>query len=580
MIDLKTLCRASHLIVLCLVIGLTIQPALAQPALKKADIERAEKQRAEAANSLLTLAELLAARREQAVAIKKLKLELRKAKEAASKKELEADITSANGKLAQIDAQISALSTGVAEDEIKYDQSTKFDLRGELEQLVQPFVKMMRDATENARQIDRLKNTIGIAEQRQRAATRANDRLALLLSIEKQQDDKSKVGTRKHLEDLSETWEKRTKEAQHLLETARQQLSLRLDQQANAPSSIGTYATRYFSDRGLNLLLGIVALATVFLVMNVIGKVADYLRKRQGYGQTFATRVIRLLFRIATVVIAFLAMLTVFNLLNDWLLMGVACIFLIAGAWIVIRMLPEIIEQVTLLLDLGAVQENERVLFDGVPWRVDRLDFYTNLVNPALDGGTFTVPVRELVGLHSRPAAKGEAWFPTRKSDWVQLQDGRIGRVVSQTPELVQITELGGARRTFETAAFLAEAPRNLSSGYRIKTEFGLDYRHQDIATTEIPEKLRTYVQSGLTEILGGRDALKNVDVDLIRTDDSAIVFEIEVDVAGDMASQYEDVERAIARLMVDAANANNWTIPFPQIVLHRGAAGASTPPV
>ena len=46
--------------------------------------------------------------------------------------------------------------------------------------------------------------------------------------------------------------------------------------------------------------------------------------------------------------------------------------------------------------DLGAVQENERLMFAGVPWLVERLDLYTHLVNPALDGGTFTVPVTGL----------------------------------------------------------------------------------------------------------------------------------------------------------------------------------------
>ena len=50
--------------------------AYAQPSLKKADIERVEKLRAEAAESLLTLSELLAARKEQAGGITKLKLSI------------------------------------------------------------------------------------------------------------------------------------------------------------------------------------------------------------------------------------------------------------------------------------------------------------------------------------------------------------------------------------------------------------------------------------------------------------------------------------------------------------------------
>ncbi|MGI9480677.1 MAG: hypothetical protein ACR2PI_28595 [Hyphomicrobiaceae bacterium] len=543
--------------------------AIAQPALKKADIERVEKRREEAANSLETLADLLTARREQATAVKKFKTELRDAKEDATRKELEDKIKAENSKLAQINAQISGLSTGVAEEEIEYDQTAKFDLKAELESLIQPFIKMMREATENTRQIEALRSTIAAADQRQRAATRANARLALLQSIEKQKGDETNKEIKDHLAALAKDWEKREKEALHLVETAQQQLQLRLDQQANAPSGIGIFATQYFSRRAMNLLLGLAALGGVFILMSVIARTADYVRRRRGYQRSFTTRLISLVFRSVTMLLAVLAMLAVFNLMNDWLLMGVAAIFILAAVWIGVRMLPQLVEQITLLLDLGAVQENERLLFAGVPWLVKRLDLYTNLVNPELDGGTFTVPVRELVGHHSRPAAEGEAWFPTRKGDWVQLSDGHIGRVVSQTPELVQIVELGGARRTFETTAFLADAPRNLSTGYRIKTEFGLDYQHLDIAVSEIPTRLAEHVRTELGDLLG-ENGVRNVDVDLLRADDSAIIFEIETDISGDMASRYEDVERCVAHAMVAAANQNGWVIPFPQMVLHR----------
>jgi hypothetical protein len=541
----------------------------AQPELKKEDIERNKKRRKEALNALETLSELLESSKEQKGVVAALKAELRDAKEAVTKKEIEAKIKIESGKLAQISSQISALSTGIGAGQRKYDQTTEFDLKNELESLVQPFIKMMRDATENTRQIEKLKSTISLAQQRQSAAARAHNRLTFLRSIEKQDGEADAEAIKAHLSKFIKHWEKQEEDAQHLLETAQQQLQLRLDQQANAPSGIGIFATRYFSNRGLNLFLGLAAFAVVFIAMDLIARLADYIRRRRGYRRSFVIRLTNLIFRSVTILLAFLAMLTVFNIMNDWLLLGVSVVFVLAAAWIGLKMLPQLIEQVTLLLDLGAVQENERLLFAGVPWRVQRLDIYTHLVNPALDGGTFTVPVRELVGHHSRPAADGEAWFPTRKDDWVQLSDGQIGKVVSQTPELVQIVELGGARRTFETTAFLADAPRNLSTGYRIKTEFGLDYRHQQIAVDEIPRLLREHVLKGLVELLG-EEAIANVDVDLLRADDSALTFEIETDIVGAMASRYEDVERAVSALMVDAANVNGWSIPFPQIVMHR----------
>ena len=560
------------------------QAALSQD--KSEEIQRQQKLREEALNTLDTLDDLLQARDGHLSTLQQLTQELKATKEEAIKKTVEEKIKAETKDLAQLDKQISALTTAVTEDEVGGDRNQKFNLQTELESLVQPFVKMMKDATENARQIESLKRTLVTAEKQQELAKRAVERLELLSSVE---EDKGKISSalsvnnkpaetsknakpspaRQHLSKLLETWQERQQEAKNLEETAEQQLTVRMDQQSQSSGGLGTYATQFFRNRGLNLLLAISAFGGVFIVMGLLARLAGWLQRRQGIPRTFATRLVGLLFKVATAIVAFLAMLAVFNVMNDWLLLGIASVFAIATAWIGLKMLPNISEQITLLLNLGAVQEGERVMLDGVPWRVQSLDFYTDLANPALDGGTFTLPVRELVGLHSRPAAKDEAWFPTRKGDWVQLKDERIGHVLNQTPELVQVREIGGSIVTFETTAFLAEAPRNLSFGYRIQTEFGLDYRHQAIATDEIPDRLGHHVEDGLGNLLG-QGAVESVDVDLISLGDSAIVFEVEATIRGAFADRYEDVEREIARLVVDACNKFNWSIPFPQMVLHR----------
>ena len=535
---------------------------------EKEEAAKQVKRRAEASAALDTLASMLTTRGEQLKVIEDLKAELRRAKEDATKKEIEKKITAAQGKAAQLDRQISALTTGVSEEEMRGDEDEKFNLQSELESLVQPFVKMMKDATENARQIESLKRTIELARERQQIADRAVERLRLLEDVGKAGNGQ-KTPAIKHVGVVIKDWKKRAEEAANLEDTARQQMQVRLDQQSTSADGLGTYATQFFRSRGLNLLLAISAFGAVLLIMDLIARVAGYVQRRQGIPRSFATRLVSLIYRLATMIVAFLALLAVFNIMNDWLLLGIASLFALAAAWIGLKLLPNIVEQVTLLLNLGAVQERERVMMAGVPWRVDRLDFYTDLVNPALDGGSFTVPVRELVGLHSRPSAEDEAWFPTSKGDWVQLDNGHVGQVVTQTPELVQVKELGGSLVTYETSGFLAMAPRNLSTGFRMKVEFGLDYRHQKDATDTIPDKLQAHVMKGLvTEF--GEEAIAHIDVDLLRAADSAIVYEVEADFPGDMAPRYEDIEREMARLLVDACNVHDWTIPFPQMVMHR----------
>jgi hypothetical protein len=132
--------------------NLGLSSAFAQDATKVAEAAAKQvKRRADAAEALDTLASMLKTNTDQAKAIKALKRELQHAKEAASKKELEEKIKQANVKLKQLNLQISALTTGVSGDEMKDDQAKAFNLQSELEGLIQPFVKMIKDATENSR---------------------------------------------------------------------------------------------------------------------------------------------------------------------------------------------------------------------------------------------------------------------------------------------------------------------------------------------------------------------------------------------------------------------------------------------
>lgn len=530
-----------------------------------------EAKKEQAQEALDTLVNLLSTRTGQEKLVDSLKKELQQAREEASKKELEEKIKSAQDKLSQLETQITSLSAGVADDSFSDQAAEKFDLRSELESLAEPIVKMLKSATSEARQIEKLRATYDEAKHQQGIAEKAVERLSELQAqnADAPKDvDHSKL--KDHFAKLLADWKKRQKEQSDLANTAEQQLELRLTEQANAPSSVGTYATGFLRNRGLNLILALTAFFSVFTGLRLLGGAMLTLRQKRNIKPNFAIRLGGLLFKVFTVAASLFAMLFVLNMLNDWILLGLTSVFAVALSWIGLKMLPEIVEQTTLLLNLGAVQEGERVMLAGVPWRVERLDFHTDLVNPELEGGTFTLPVKELSGLHSRPAAVEEAWFPTSKGDWVQLKDGRVGRVMTQTPELVQIEELGGARVTYATSDFISEAPRNLSTGYRVEVVFGLDYRHQAEATDEIPRRLQRHVEEGLLRLLE-EGALLSVQVDLLKAGESSIDYEVEADVAGAFAHRFEDVEREMSRLLVEACNLNGWTIPFPQLVVHRG---------
>ena len=478
--------------------------------------------------------------------------------------EREARIAEINDELDKLSRQIGAVATGVSEEEYGVSANAAFDLNAEAQALLEPFIAMLRDATENARQIERLRRDLNEAKRRKGLADRA---LATLKPMRDLADDPDLIET---LEQRRAQWEARANAESDLSAALKQQLDDRLSDRGATQTAAGEAASSFVKDRGISLLLGIAAFAIVFGVMRLIHQAARWLRVKRRIRRNFYTRLSNLVFTALTPILAVTAMLTVFNMRNDWLLLGIFAIMLVALLWIGIKMIPEMIDQVTLLLNLGAVQEDERVIFDDTPYLVKRLDFYTDLENPALEGAEFTLPIKDLIGLHSRPSGPDEPWFPSLRGDWVRLADETFGQVVSQSPDMVELEVPGGSRMTYTHDDYLAEKPDNLSNGFRSEIVFGLSYRHQDIATGEAMEMLKDHIREGLLKLVPEQHLL-DVGCEMLESGDNAIIYEVEADLDGVVAPLMEDVERELTRLCVDACNKFGWEIPFPQMVVHKG---------
>ena len=553
-----------------LFLSLALIVALSAPAISQttddADTERLIRERA--SESVQTLVPLLEARSAAAEKIAAKVAEIEAASE-AEKEPLNEELNLLNDELAALEDQISVVATGVSEESFREQEPAQFDIRTELQRLVEPFLTLLLDATQEARDIETTRRDLTAAEQRYNAALTAMDNLDAALTSTEDSTVTSELAEKRLL------WDERLATSESQVAALKQQLEDLLLNRVTAGRHVQTAFQGFFRERGLSFLLGVTAFVTVMMVCRLIARMTRRYMERTRRPRTFTTRLVGLLFSVFTVAASFAAMLIVFNLRNDWLLLGLAAILLVALIWIGIRMMPSLFEQVTVLLNLGSVQEDERIVLNGVPYNVARLSFYTDLVNPALDGGEFTLPVRELIGLHSRPAADSEAWFPSEKGDWVRLADGNAGQVVVQTPEMVVVELLGGAHVTYQTADFLAQTPENLSRGFRVETEFGIDYRHQAEATGSIIETMRAGVAAQMTAFVGA-DHIRDVEVEFLRAGASSLDFEVEVDVTGDAAPRFEEIERELARVLVRLATEQGWEIPFQQVVLHQMPAAAA----
>jgi hypothetical protein len=444
-----------------------------------------------------------------------------------------------------------------------------FDWQEELSKLLKPILAELENATAESRVIGDLRAELNQVEERKGLAEEAVARLERLLG----EGPSDELGGR--LEERLAHWRRVAEDTANRYTALDIQLENRLAQRQSVFDETTTYAKRFFQTRGLNLLLAVAAFSAVFFGVRFLSSLLGRLQSSKSdagtAGTKFSSRLTALLLHVFSVLGGLIAMMLVFNMAGDWFMLGIIVIFLIGVAWASIKTLPSQVETVRLVLNIGAVREGERILFNALPYKVEVLGFRVRLVNPRLDGGLQEIPVNALVGHYSRPAGADEEWFPTRTGDWVELADGHMGQVSQQSPSAVHLSELGGEEVVYPTDVFVGLNPRRLSERFRVVSTFGIDYRHQAIATTEVPERMREKLAQALPDLIP-REHIKAIAVHFQSAAASSLDYEIHVDVAGDAARQAPLIRSSIQRILVDACNDNGWEIPFTQITLHQAA--------
>ena len=135
---------------------------------------------------------------------------------------------------------------------------------------------------------------------------------------------------------------------------------------------------------------------------------------------------------------------------------------------------------------------------------------------------------------------------------------------------MVEIEDFGQSRITYSAQTYLSLNTMNLSKGYRIQTVFGIDYRHQKIMLTTIPELMFEVFYQDLKDLLG-KEEIKRVTTDFWMAGDSSLQYEYEAYIKGSSAHMFEEVERVIIYAFGKVCNEYNIVIPFPQITYHKG---------
>ena len=462
--------------------------------------------------------------------------------------------------------EFAELASHLDVQQFEQPDEAELQLEEEVLELLAPLVDAVKSATAAPRELAALRKRAEALRERARVAAAARQRTEATRDALPDPSAERAEATR----ELEERWAPLLDELRRELLVVEANLGRREANQVPVWTRVTDAAQRFLQSSGLNVLLCAATFLLVFFGLRWIGDLA--LRRKRQRG--FSIRLVEVLLRALTLLVAVAAAVGVLYARDDWLLLPIAVIFLVGAGWVVVKAAPIFFEQVRLILNVGPVREGERLVVGGVPYRVETLQFYSRLTNPELEGGALRVPVKDLVGMRSRPLGQGEPWFPCRAGEVVALDDGVVGRVRLQTPEVVVLVERRDAPRTYPTIAFLAQNPRNLSQGFELFLIFRVDFRHLEGATDEIPDVLVRAVRDGL-DADPDRDALRDVVVELEDAGESSIRYAVLVEFEGAAAGRYYDLRREVNRLLVAACVERGIVIPVPQLRIQ----SASAPP-
>jgi len=460
----------------------------------------------------------------------------------------------------------SALLPNVDTQLMANEKNSTFNWRGELLMVIEPLLSSVKSMTERPRQMTELREHIELDTKKLSIAEQA------LLTIQKVSAHPLNDGAAARLQATRERWIDARNLVNESLQISRVQLGrLQTDEDSSADGLL-TGLKGFLTGRGLTLALAILAGASGSVLMKLCWHVINTrLVKKSTRRKAMWYRLLAYSYHLSTLVVVIVVVMYVLYLRQDVLLMGLAFLA-VAAAMISLRtFLPRFLTEIRLLLNMGAVREDECVVHEGLPWQVMSLNMFTILSNPALEG-IIRLPLNVMTSRVSRPVVKNELWFPTQQHDYIILPDKTFGQVLSQTPDLVKLSVKGGMSMSIPTAEFYAMKVMNLSSDdtFSITATFCLDYSLREMSLNVIPELLKLGVLCRLKNsgFQPGKDII-SVQVEFKKAGISSLEFHILTSVNSSRAVDYFSLERLIQQACVAVANKHQWVIPLPQLTLH-----------
>ena len=443
----------------------------------------------------------------------------------------------------------------------------EYNWRSELIEIASPLLESLKSVTEKPRRKAEL-----MAE-----GERLQQRLALAVEaaavLKQRQEFSDRAGTTQRLQLLSDKWDSQISELEQSRELVSQQLESINENKSDFLTAISNTSRAFFLGRGLTLFLAVLGALLAWGLAKFIWWFANqYLIAKRIRRRSFWYRLFSYSYFLVTFIFIVVAIFVVLYLRDDILLIALMFLLLAAATLSLRNLIPQYMKEARLLLNLGAVREEEVVVYDGLPWIVRSLNLYSTLHNPKLTG-IVRLPMDKVKTLVSRPV-KENIWFPTSKGDYIFLSDGSFGKIIRQTPDLVEVEVRGGMVMTFRARDFYAQKITNLTrrETFGVSVSFSVDQLQQPFDQDHVSSQIISAIRLALTDA-GYGDGVRDIIVDMQPSSASSLACVVYLTVVSKYASNYFSLQRIVQKVSVDVSNSNNWSIPNQKLAVHSGMA-------
>lgn len=459
--------------------------------------------------------------------------------------------------------EFESIATGMEIEGTDGGPIRAFRLEEEIMEVLRPLIEGLKQMTSRPRELERLRKDLAFYENTLPGIRQAIARVSAFKEAAKD------PLLKQHLSETLLSWHEKEKETLRQIRRLSFQLDQKTDPKEPMLTSLQKGFMTFIKTRGRNLFLAFSAFVGTFLCLRLL-----YWRWTQNQKKSpppLHHRLLQLVFHSTTALASISAALLLLYAFGDWMLLSIALLLLIALVWSARNGMSQFWEQGKLILNMGTLREGERVIYQGLPWKVERLALYGVLVNPELEGGILRMPLKHLIGMQSRPFMPEEPWFPSRKHDILLLEGDQIARVILQTPEQVVAELEGGAQQTWPAGVFLGLSLCNLSrTGFGIRIVLHLHRRLQQDITKNIPRTLKAFMEKKLASHTAGKTLL-DLEVSFMETAPSSLDLRIFAAFPPDAAAQYLWLQRHLRKVALEACTHLGWEIPLPQLTLHSG---------